>query len=83
MKYFHEASDEEISALVEAKATIKDVNQKYIQPDWCDYPGALDGQMGCWSLMDLFGLRHSIGHEYCKTCECYKSKVEHPKQKLR
>ena len=73
MKYFHEATDEEIDKLIADKATIGDLKKEYIQPDWCTYPDALDGPMGCWSLMDIKGLRKSIGHDYCKTCECYSS----------
>lgn len=76
MKYWHEATDEELKALVEKGTTIKQVNEQYIQPDWCDYPGALDGMMGCWSLTDVLGLRHSISHEFCKTCPCYKNEIQ-------
>lgn len=43
----------------------------YKQPDWCKYPNALEGQMGCWSLMDLSkdGLRTKISKDFCKGCD--------------
>lgn len=70
--YFHELTDEHVQNLIDDGAKVSDIMDNYLQPDWCDYPDALAGLMGCWSLTDLFGLRHSIGHEYCKNCECYK-----------
>ena len=39
------------------------------QPAWCNYTGALRGEFGCWSLMDLYGLRKSISKKYCKDCD--------------
>lgn len=71
MKYWHEISQEEIDKLFEDKATVGFVLENYKQPDWCHYPEALSGIMGCWSLMDK-NLRTEISHDYCKTCECYK-----------
>lgn len=46
--------------------------ERYQQPTWCGYPGALEGQMGCWSLMDLKGLRTDICKEFCNTCPEFK-----------
>lgn len=47
-----------------------DVIKEFHQPEWCDYPHALDGMMGCWSLVS----RMVTGEDYCKTCDCYKPK---------
>lgn len=73
MKYWHELTDEEVNQLFERKITIGDLMENYKQPDWCDYTDALAGQMGCWSLMDAFGTRKNISHEFCKDCDCYAS----------
>ena len=40
--------------------------EKYKQPNWCEYPEALMGDMGCWSLMTP-GTIQNI--ESCKNCE--------------
>lgn len=73
MKYFHEATDEEIDNLIASKTTVAQLKELYQQPDWCNYPGALDGIMGCWSLMDLKGLRKSICVKFCSKCEEFKA----------
>lgn len=72
-KYFHELSQEEIEQLVSEKKTVAYVVDTYKQPDWCDYPEALNGDMGCWSLMDLEpdGLRTKISRDFCKNCDLY------------
>lgn len=49
--FFHELSDSELESLVSEKVTWNDVKDRFIQPAWCDYPDALDGAMGCWSLV--------------------------------
>jgi hypothetical protein len=56
MKYLHEATDEEIQADLDARITNREFADKYTQPEWCNYPDATLGVMGCWSLTDLFGL---------------------------
>lgn len=81
MKYFHEATDEELEELIANKTTIGELEKLYAQPDWCNYPGALQGVMGCWSLTDIKGLRKSISLEYCKGCECCHPKVENLQQR--
>lgn len=67
MKYFHELTNEEIDSLVENKKTWWDIKSEYKQPDWCNYPDALNGVMGCWSLIDLSDRK--VNKEFCKTCE--------------
>lgn len=71
MKYFHSASNTQINRLLTDHATIADLKTQFQQPAWCGYPGALDGNFGCWSLMDLNGLRKRISPRFCQSCECF------------
>jgi len=67
-KYWHELSKEEQEKFIqEEKITIGEFMKKFKQPDWCSYPNALEGLMGCWAL--VFGCIHS--EEDCKDCEFY------------
>ena len=50
----------------------KDILFEYKQPDWCSYPYALQGKMGCWSLALRPFRIHCI--EDCEGCECVKTK---------
>lgn len=70
-KFFHELDQEEIDKIVEDDNTIEYVLANFKQPDWCSYPNALEGTMGCWSLMDFKsgGLRTKISKEYCSSCD--------------
>lgn len=61
MKPFHETTPEEREGL-----TIQQAMERYTQPKWCDYPEALDGRMGCWSLLSN---PSAITPDYCKNCE--------------
>ena len=72
-RYFHELEQKEVDALIADKKTIGYIMETYKQPDWCKYPNALEGQMGCWSLMDLSkdGLRTKISKDFCKGCDEY------------
>lgn len=67
--YWHEISQDEIDTLIENKATNQFVVDNYKQPDWCSYPEALAGRMGCYSLLDR-ELRTKISPEFCKGCDC-------------
>ena len=67
-RYFHKLTDEEHQALSDTGATWADVTTEYSQPAWCDYPGGLDGQMGCWSLT----LRKIKSIEDCEDCKLIK-----------
>jgi hypothetical protein len=76
--YFHEASQKTVSTLVKNHATWGDIMEQYQQPEWCNYPEALSGSMGCWSLTDLSkgGFRKKISKEWCSGCdECKKDEV--------
>ena len=67
-KYFHELTDEEFEALKASHITWDEVAKIHPQPIWCVYPGALDAEMGCWSLVYRIG----VGEEYCKNCDLFK-----------
>jgi hypothetical protein len=66
-KYFHELTDEEFAALLKTHITWGEVAKIYPQPNWCEYPGALEGEMGCWSLV----YRTGVSPDYCKKCDCF------------
>jgi hypothetical protein len=67
IKYFHKLTEEEFDELVKQKMTWEEVAKKYQQPKWCDYPDAVCGPMGCWSLM-MFLVKNK---KYCRDCDCF------------
>ena len=72
--FFHELTQDQINTLVENKTPVKEILEKFKQPDWCGYPEALSMTMGCWSLCDLKenGLRTKISKEFCgNQCDCF------------
>lgn len=71
--YFHELTEEQLTELYSSSMTWGDLMQKYSQPDWCEYPNALEGPMGCWGLVYRHVNKH--GKDYCKTCEFNKDRV--------
>jgi hypothetical protein len=74
--YWHELTDEQIKEIIDSKITYHALMQKYAQPDWCGYPEALSGMLGCWSLCDHYDTRHKISPMYCKTCDCFIKKAK-------
>ena len=69
-KYWHELEKEEQKKVFSRKNyTIGDFMAEFSQPDWCEYPNALEGQIGCWSLVYP---EHEFSEENCKDCDCYK-----------
>jgi len=47
-KYWHELNKEEQKKFIqEEKITIGEFIKRFKQPDWCSYPNALKGLMGC------------------------------------
>lgn len=67
-RYWHELTEEEQQAVMKRNNyTIADFVKEFCQPDWCRYPGALRGMMGCVSLVDGY-VRDS---SYCKACEYF------------
>ena len=67
IKYYHELTKEEFAKLEEQKLTWGQVAKDYPQPKWCSYPEAVNGVMGCWSLMDY----RVTGRDFCRNCEHY------------
>jgi hypothetical protein len=68
MRYFHTLVDSTVKRLISRHITWGELTGRYKQPDWCGYPNALEGVMGCWSLTDLFDI---ISREYCAGCDCF------------
>lgn len=65
IKYFHELTEAEFETLPEM--TWDECAEEYPQPEWCSYPNAVRGMMGCWSLMSFM----VTGRNYCKNCDHY------------
>ena len=66
-RYFHEMPPGEFKRLCKEGMTWRGLQDMgYAQPDWCSYPNALDGMMGCWSLVG----GEVTGEAYCEGCEC-------------
>jgi len=71
-KPFHELTEAEFKALVKAgNMTWGKCAEIHPQPSWCEYPGAVNGEMGCWSLMDFL----IAGPESCTECELFRKKA--------
>lgn len=68
--YFHELTDEQVNELLASHITWGELVDRFAQPEWCNYHNALMGEMGCWSLVDMRGLRKEISLDYCKSCDC-------------
>ncbi len=51
MKYFHELTEEDFLALMANNITWNELSEIHPQPKWCQYFKALDGPLGCWSLV--------------------------------
>jgi hypothetical protein len=65
---FLSITDAEWKTLCDANTTWQWIMENFDQPEWCNYPDALSGMMGCWSLVG----RYVTGKKYCKNCECNK-----------
>ena len=50
---FHELSEKEFDEMKEQGKTWRDIMDRYHQPEWCEYPYALSGSLGCWSLVSM------------------------------
>lgn len=70
-RYWHKLKDSTVKGIFDKETTIGEVLKRYKQPDWCTYPNALQGLLGCGSLLSV-NLRHKISEDYCKGCECFK-----------
>jgi len=70
LPYFHEEVDKErFDEFKKEGKTWGQLKSEYQQPKWCQYPDALGGMMGCWSLVGCL----ITDEDCCKTCDCYKS----------
>jgi hypothetical protein len=66
--FWHDLPDNERDRIKATPGlTVGEFMKRYKQPTWCEYPEALGGQMGCWSLV-LTNRIHSI--DDCKNCDC-------------
>jgi len=66
-KYFHEITKREFNRAVKKGLTWAEMARLYPQPKWCGYPDAVQGLMGCWSLMDFMVKNEG----FCKGCDCH------------
>ena len=73
-RYWHEVPPAEREQIIkESKMTVGEFLERFKQPDWCEYPEALAGQMGCWSLV----LSRNINCiKDCGDCDCIKAKPQ-------
>jgi len=65
--------EEQQRVLVTSGLTIGQFMMQYVQPEWCGYPEALNGTMGCWSLLNPGRV---VSRSSCKTCEFCQSEVQ-------
>lgn len=70
-KYWHKLSKRQKDFLRRKHVTIGWIVKHLKQPDWCTYPEALSGNMGCWSLTAREERKIKITKEYCSRCNCY------------
>ena len=68
LRPFHRLSDAEFKALLAAGKTWGWLMKHYAQPSWCQYPDALEGMMGCWSLVGLRSIKRKKDCEGCELC---------------
>jgi len=68
-KYWHELPLGAQRALQHSHMKYGKFLKTYRQPDWCEYPEALAGGMGCWSLTIPGRIRRP---EDCRKCEVKK-----------
>jgi hypothetical protein len=68
--YWHTITNDELNKLLEADTTWGEVGKNYKQPEWCRYPEALSGPLGCWSLT-IFDYIHNICESYCEDCDMF------------
>ncbi|HEY9747265.1 MAG TPA: hypothetical protein V6C63_01085 [Allocoleopsis sp.] len=64
--YFHELSQEQKQSA--RNVGVEGLLEKYAQPDWCFYPEALAGNLGCRSLIGglIDSKEECVGCEFCR-----------------
>jgi hypothetical protein len=65
-KYFHELTQANVDGLIKDEAMWGRIEKAYIQPEWCGYPKALAGVMGCWALTNTES--RLVNKTFCKAC---------------
>ena len=88
-KFWHELSEDEIKTLRKGKRrflfwrkrlTWGEVMIMHPQPLWCNYPEAVCGVMGCWSLIGIGGEDRRIRKiEDCEGCDLLEAIPYDPK----
>lgn len=69
--YWHKLSKETQEIIYKYSGlTYGEFIAKYRQPPWCSYPDALEGAMGCWSLIRPGWVREP---DFCKDCDCFEA----------
>ena len=73
--YWHRMSEKQINKVCGSGMEMEEFLKVVYQPTWCQYPNALSGIMGCWSLMSS-DTRRKISHKFCgkEPCEYYRAK---------
>lgn len=75
--YWHKLTRSQQHEILERGAALHKtwggLGKRFKQPDWCNYPDALEGEMGCWSLLGVWMNSSEIvfSREFCKDCDCY------------
>lgn len=75
---FHKISDERWEELKAQGITWGELGKLHPAPKWCEYPGATEGVMGCWSLTG----RHIKSKRDCHGCELCRSTAKHHLREL-
>jgi hypothetical protein len=71
--YWHTLPDDLVDHLFKVGGiTWGEVVENYDQPPWCQYPQALNGALGCWTLTDA-ATRTKITARFCAKCEHFKA----------
>jgi hypothetical protein len=70
--YFHELNEDQRHAVCTVGMTAQHAVDTYAQPDWCSYPNALAGYLGCFSLL-TGGVKSEAS---CTGCDCYRGTAE-------
>lgn len=75
-EYWHKLTKKEKTFLETPKYHITwgQIMKKFKQPDWCKYPMALKGEMGCWTLVGVAGwkeMKQTVKRK-CNTCDLSK-----------
>ena len=49
--FFHRLSVRKQHEALTSSMTVREFMEAFRQPRWCNYPEALEGVLGCWSLI--------------------------------